>query len=538
MSSVLEEFLVRFGFDVKTEGLDRMVSRLNATKSLLTTIREPFHAFNEAHAALNTLGHMALAPFKALIGISNEAAGAARSLGELSTALGVGAEQLSFFGHVANQNGSDSHSMNQALTFLNRQLAEAGQGGKTAIEAFGKFGINVRNADGTLRQAGPVMEDALAHLSGIADEGQRTALAMEIFGNAGLRIRGVLGVTTDQLRDLRMEFELLGGRTPEKLTALGSAFGDSSNRIRMFGRGLSNWFAMGFQPILNGFLKWIEEFALKWGPTLRLVLYNIGESMYQVAKVIGAGADTFAQAFGFIIRNLDVLLPLFALLEYRAVGAALKTAASWLLAVAPFVLAFLAIEDLFAFLEGKESVIGDIAELWEEWTGKMSSSHPILAGIMQTVTEIFSGALATVRAFWAALSEDGIFGLLKEIGTSLGVAFNFYKDIIVGFITSMLDAVGGFASKLIDRTLGPVRAAMSALGLGGGSAPQVQPSTAAVAGSTTSVNSSSTNANASITVNSQPGMNERALAQHTAREFKELFKSELRGAHPDVAYAR
>lgn len=535
MASVLEEYLIKFGFDVKTEGLDRTVSALNATKKLMETIREPFQAFNEALEAFTRLGMGAYEAVAGIVEFSTEAASAADELVDLSQKLGIGTEQLEFWGYAAKLSGSDTQSMTQALSFLNKEIAGASQGNKEMAEDFAKLGIKIHDTNGKLKDAGTVFEEVIGKLEQIPDEGKRAAVGMDIFSKAGLNMRGVLNLTSNGIKELRAEFALLGGQTPQELKELGQEYGDSVDRIKTINKGLQNSFALGFQPSVNAFLKWVEELAKKWGPMMRDTMKSIGEAFGSMVNFISGGVNTFVRAF---LEHRDVIYGLVAAFVALNAQSALTIASmllGWALAAAPFVILLLLVEDFFGFLEGKDSVIGRLIDNWGEWTEQIGETDPVLGAVMATIGDlanIIKVAVQYVYELWKAFDSGGLDGLVAKLKETVGVAMDYYMKMWNDFALFIGDSLADFGSKVIDLIVSPVKNVLSSLGIGGGAL--ITPSAGSVSNNTSSVSNTNANANVTQTIHAAPGMNEREVGKYAAGAFKEMFQSELRQAYPDV----
>ncbi len=502
----LGDFLVKLGFSV--DGVDKLkgaVHELEQMREVFESIRAPFHAFNETLEALKTIGEAVIAPFEALYEISSESAHAADELEDLSKQLGISSHELQEWGYVAEVSGSSAGEMQGALR---RDIAQAANGSKEAAKQYKQLGVEFKNADGSIRSAGDVLGDVLGKLSEIPDEAKRAAKGMEFFGRGGANIRSLFGVGLEELEALRAEFELLGGRTPEALMKLGEEQKRYTQNLATFTQGLRNWFAVGFQPVINGVLKWFNDLAVKYGPGLREFLLSVGDTLAQIGFVVGGAIDTFVGAFKAIADNIDIILPLVALWKYEMIAAAVSTIAAWALAALPFIALFLVIEDLFGFLQGKDSLIGELVKHWDEWTESLSESHPILATILATIGDL-AGMIKMAAKFVMDLVDA--FRILGAAGS-----ISWIKNLAVGSFDALKNTVGSL--------------------FGGGTT--IQPSASAVSSSSTSISNNSAQASINQTVNAAPGMNERDVANQSAGMMKDFLHSELRAAYPAAVPSR
>jgi hypothetical protein len=522
MATVLEEFLVKFGFEADTRGLDRVVSGLDAVGKLTHNIKAPFEAFNATLMAFRILGHAIIEPFEKIVELSTEAALEADKLAETASMYGVAAEDLESFSFAAEQAGSDAGDMQFALKILNKELAQAATGSAESAKTFAKYGIAIKDSSGKLKSAGEVSEEAFAKLASMTDENERSAAALDLFGRAGMGLKNFLSKTPEEIRELREEFIAFGGGASKVLQELGDEYDNSMKKRTNAVKSFQNAFAVGLQPWLNKFSKWVEDQYRKYGPQLRTAFEAMGNAIGYLGDLVGGFIDTFYQAavavgsfISGIVEGISKSEFLTGILE----AIALRLTLAWLGPIAPIALLVIAVEDFFAFLEGKDSVIGDLWEAFQQWVDATRESSPALNAVLT-----FFGALAMgignvielLKYLWLTFQDGGLDGLLR----------------------AWTDAVVTFGRSLMSSLMGPFEAVKNFLGLGGGGGgASVSPSAGAV-GASGATAYNSTDVNAPISVYAPPGANSREIAQMTADQFKDMFKSEIRAAHPDVAYAR
>jgi len=556
VATVLEEYLVKFGFDTKLEGVDRMVGLLKSSKELFSTIREPFDAFNQALTALGTITSAITKPIADVIHMTTETALAANELGDSAKRLGVATEDLERFGYVADMSGSSAESMNQALFFLNKEMANAASGNKESVKTFTDLGVKLTDVNGKTRETGAVMRETLAAIAKIEDPAKKNAAALGVFSKAAFDIKGVLEQDTQALADLNAEFDILGGPTSQKLIAQGAELDDSFNRIKRAVDGFKRSFTEGIMPAFNGFTKWVEKFLKENGPGIRRFFETLGTVIATMADVAGGALDTFYQALKHVFDNFEMYGVILLAFKAKSVAAAIASGAAWAIANAPLLLGIaaaalllLAIEDFFGFLEGKDSVIGDIVAHWDEWSEKMREISPILGTIMDALGGVGRGIMAIVEMFrglLAAFREGGWQAVWKEISESFDTAVTYWKGVFMGFLSWLGEVFTSAGSAIWAKLTGGLKSLAGSLGIdiggaGAGAAASVGASPSTVTSSMSSSSSSNRTTNqvsAPITIQASPGMNERELATQVEQRFQEMFRSEVRASYPDVAYGR
>lgn len=113
-------------------------------------------------------------------------------LGELSQQLGVTTDQLQVYQYAATQAGVSNEELGVALGQLTRRLGQASLGVKKPAEAFRALGIDIKNADGSIKTAGQALPDLAEGLSKLESPAQRAALATEFLGKSGQKLLPIL----------------------------------------------------------------------------------------------------------------------------------------------------------------------------------------------------------------------------------------------------------------------------------------------------------------------------------------------------------
>ena len=140
-----------------------------------------FRDFTATLAAVDQLARRTWGIFKAAV---TEFSDFGDSVAKMSRRTGIGAHDLSLLGFAAEQSGTSLADVGNGMRYLNRNLAEAGRGNKTALDAFGQLGINLTRFQ-TLGKKDQFLEVAEA-IRQIGDETLQTDAAMKFSGAAGL----------------------------------------------------------------------------------------------------------------------------------------------------------------------------------------------------------------------------------------------------------------------------------------------------------------------------------------------------------------
>lgn len=194
----------------------------------------------------------------------------------------------------------------------------------------------------------------------------------------------------------------------------------------------------------------------------------------------------------------------------------------WLVLPALLVLLGLAVESLFTFFRGGKSALGDLASyISTTWLGAMLDPIWHIWNVLEAVFKLltnpldptqwgkfFDVILEQIRLMFKALTSLPLVGdVLKGMGSSLATVG---RPGGQGTGTTS-QAIVPSAAQLVRNGMGP--ALMTPAGGAGGVTQQSQ---------------------VQITVNPSAGMDEKALAEHTAKVLKESQKAQLKEAYSNV----
>jgi len=367
VSGALRELLAVFGTEVDDSGLKKGQKGVESFKS---TLKE--------------FGETLIAAFavERIIDFSKEILESADVLAKQSAALSVSAADLQGWQFAAKLSGSSAEEFSAAFTKFNRNVAEAGKGTGPAADAFKALGVSIKDSTGKAGQPIKLLDGVADALAGMQDPAKRTEAIMALFGKSGAKLLPLFQEGSAGIAKLRAEVGELGASFDEAFLENAQEVNDNLDRLKLGVRGLA---IQAIGPLLPTIVSWTQKGIdliksivelTKHSSSLQAALVTFGT--VGAAKAI-SGLVGLAQKAGFLKAGLRGVL----------------------FELAPLVLGFLAIEDVWTFLTGGSSVTGDLIE---KFFGK--------------------DAPAKVRAFAATLKETG----LADLGLLLKGAFAIFTD--------------------------------------------------------------------------------------------------------------
>jgi hypothetical protein len=387
------------------------------------------------------------------------------------------------------------------------------------------------------------------------DGARKVATAVDLFGKSGAALIPTLQAGRDGLAELRQEARELGIVLDKDTIAAGDDLGDTWDKLKAAANGLrysiGGPLLSGFKELLDSMVRWIKANRELIAQRLRSVMRGIAGAI----KAVGVGLDLVWRALNFVIARWKLFAALivgslaaiaianagavisFIALGAAAIGSAIAAAAAWVVAAAPFIalaaliaIVLLALEDLWVFLHGGKSLIGDVgkelAKLVSDFIdqGPKDGEHWMLK-ILRSVL-IYLRAVGRAWKFifgkifdgvsWMATKIDGLITRLDMLARIANVKWDITGNLkrggnaVLGALDSAGVAVGNAAEGATQRLFAPKTPMMSA------PAPIVQ--------------SKSITATYAPVINQQPGQNATDVANESQRLWSEWMSSEIEGA--------
>lgn len=473
MATVIDDLLVRLGFDADTSG----------AASFDTGIGKIIKTVGQAGAVI---GGMAFAVTGAMTKVALDTAAAADETQRFADIAGVTTKELQLMTAGASRYGVEQDKLTDILKDFGDKTGDyiAGEGGamKDFFEGVGTAaGLTadsfkgLSSAEGlqlyvdTLEGANLSQAEMIFYMEGIASDAT-LLLPLLKDGGKGFKEWGDEAQKAGKIMsdtDLAASKELL----------------DNVEKAKYVYSGLLTTLSKKATPYINDALQWIienedelraaaEELSAAFDTAITAIgdAYNFvgdkiqwlddnSQRIIDTLKMIGVVAGVIATALtimyapaiaGFIVMRATAIAS-FLMMQAAAIASAAATAAAWLVAFAPFLLigAVIAV------------VIGLLWLIYQNW-------QQIAAGIAaewQKLLGVFSSVAAQVSAIWS-----GLWSSVKSMASGA-------IDFVIGKIQAVISMIGGAIGKVKELAaynpvaLGGKAASWAAgkLGIGGGS---------------------------------------------------------------------
>ena len=207
----LQREIIETESKVKTfEGQLRKIGNVNlrATSEQFKEIGNKLTAAGQAMQGLS----MAAAAVAASIGaVTVKSAKWADDMNTMSKVYHIGTGELQKYSAAADLVDVSVETIAKSHTKLEKSMASAAKGTGANADAFAKLGVDVTNADGSLREGDEVWQEVIASLGQMTNETERDALAMQLMGKSAAELNPLIedgGETYANLAETLAKYDL------------------------------------------------------------------------------------------------------------------------------------------------------------------------------------------------------------------------------------------------------------------------------------------------------------------------------------------
>ena len=273
--------------------------KINGMQGVLTGLNQGFELAGKAVSAVK-------GAYDALIG---DTVTLADDLLTQSSVTGLSTDTLQEYGYMAGLVDTDVSTITGSLTKLTKSMDSATSGTGASYEAFQQLGINVTNADGSLRNANDVFNEAIDKLGQMEEGTERDALSMNIFGKSAKELNPLIDAGSEALEEYRQQAHEMGYVIDnETLDSLGGV--DDNMEI------LKNTFESAKRQIATALLPIVEKITtafVEWAGSVdwQKVGQTIGSVMSGIGKAIDAVIPIITNVITWVGKAIGILKDLF-----------------------------------------------------------------------------------------------------------------------------------------------------------------------------------------------------------------------------------
>jgi hypothetical protein len=173
-----------------------------------------------------------------IVGMTLSAAKYADEIAKASQITGIGTEELSKLRFAAEQSGLEFSALQMSLRGMVRSAAEAADGMEQYSEAYERLGVDVKKADGSIKNSEELIADLAEGFSKMEEGTLKAATAQEIFGGRGVALLPLLNQGAEGVAELTARAEELGLVVDQDTAVAAERLNDSLNEVKLAAMGL------------------------------------------------------------------------------------------------------------------------------------------------------------------------------------------------------------------------------------------------------------------------------------------------------------
>lgn len=352
-------------------------------------------------------------------------------LQKLSQSTNLSTDSLQQWQYAAEAVGASSAAVTSDLESLLKTMSSPIPG-ELNMELM-MLGVSVHNASGQLRGADEVLKDVGDKLNKMS-----SARAVQWAERVGISNDTLMLLKQGRqgLSELFEEAQLVGAIIPEDAINRGAELSKSIKTLKTVFQALGNSIALSFAPNLKKVVDNFKQFLINNADFVR---QGLGVTIDGVSRGFGRFWDILVKIKDGFVALLQPMQPFLKNMDAVKVVAGLVTGAlaGFLALMAPAIIQFaavgaaiagvsLVIEDFITWLQGGESVIGDIVNAFSNWMDKFPELKEDLKSVGQVFADVFKAIPGLIDKCIDKIED--MFPVINKILSSLGKVIDFVYE--------------------------------------------------------------------------------------------------------------
>ena len=205
----------------------------------------------------------------AILDVAKAGAAYADDVLTMSTVTGISTQALQEYRYMADLVDVSVETITGSLTKLTRNMLQAKDGTGEQAEAFAALGIEITNADGSLRDSQTVWDEVITALGQMTNETERDAYAMVLMGKSAQDLNPLIEAGAESIDGFRQEAHDTGYVLDEEMLSTLGELQDSFDRLQTKSDACKNKLATTFAPAI---ISIADEIADAWGKVTDAVI--------------------------------------------------------------------------------------------------------------------------------------------------------------------------------------------------------------------------------------------------------------------------
>ena len=256
-------------------------------------------------AAMAAVGATIVAIGNKLIDFTKQGAEYADNVLTQSQVTGIATDKLQEYMYAAELVDVSVDTLTGSMAKQIKSMKSAQGGSKSMVEAYEKLGVEIMNADGTLRDSDEVYWEIIAALGSMENETERDALAMTILGKSAQELNPLIEAGADKMEELGKQAREAGYVLSDDLLA---AYGNLDDQLQLLNNGataLKNALGTVLLPILT-------DLASDGVGLLSEFTKGVQDANGDISKITDVIGEILPKAINVVMKYIPQLLDMIA----------------------------------------------------------------------------------------------------------------------------------------------------------------------------------------------------------------------------------
>jgi len=164
-----------------------------------------------------------------IVEFGKETLALADTIGKVADSIGVQTEFLQRYQFAAQQSGLTTEEFNKGMQNFTKMVGQAQLRTSEAGRTLEKLGVQVKNADGSVKGAEQVFIELMTALDGVGSQFEKNAILADLMGRAGVKLAVMGKDGSEAMKELAASAT---GIIPEETIRDAERFNDAMNRLQ------------------------------------------------------------------------------------------------------------------------------------------------------------------------------------------------------------------------------------------------------------------------------------------------------------------
>lgn len=257
---------------------------------------------------------------KALISMTKESASNADDLLTLASVTGMTTDSVQELNYMADLTDVSLDRIKDSLKETTNKMQEAAAGTGDAYDAYQRLGVEITNADGSLRSAQDVFYDTIDALGEIKNQTERDALAMDLMSESAQELNPLIDLGGEKMRAYAQEAHDMGYVLDNDALKSLQGVDDAYSRLQKTQEGVKNQLSAEFAPYLEEFYGDVTTMVKDGGKAIKDsgIVDAFGMLLETVGDILNPMSDLSNNRVPALTKALQPLAKVMALMADAA----------------------------------------------------------------------------------------------------------------------------------------------------------------------------------------------------------------------------